>query len=95
MDQLARVHLTLCKTRGAPGVALMVGILSLLDGLCEVAKHNLVSNLHLSESMAGALLRREGPWASSSGAFSRWNESRSARRWNRWGSHPEQGLGIC
>ncbi len=60
MDQLARRHPTLGKVRDAPDEAFMVGILSLLDTLFEVAMEDLVASLHLSEKVATALLRREG-----------------------------------
>jgi EAL and modified HD-GYP domain-containing signal transduction protein len=40
----------------------MVGILSLLDALYEVAMEDLVRSLHLSERVSAALLRREGPF---------------------------------
>ena len=62
MDQLARRHPTLGKVRDAPDEAFMVGILSLLDTLFEVAMEDLVASLHLSEKVAAALLRREGPF---------------------------------
>jgi c-di-GMP-related signal transduction protein len=61
MDELARRHPTLGKARDAPDEAFMVGILSLLDALYEVAMEELVRSLHLSEKVATALLRREGP----------------------------------
>lgn len=61
MDQLARRHPKLGKERDAPDEAFMVGILSLLDTLYEVAMDDLVESLHLSENVASALLRREGP----------------------------------
>jgi len=61
MDQLARRHPKLGKARDAPDEAFMVGILSLLDTLYEVAMDDLVESLHLSENVASALLRREGP----------------------------------
>jgi c-di-GMP-related signal transduction protein len=62
MDQLARRHPTLATARDAPDEAFMVGILSLLDAIYEVAMDDLVASLHLSENVAAALLRREGPF---------------------------------
>lgn len=62
MDQLARQHPTLGTSRDAPDEAFMVGILSLLDALYEVAMEDLVRSLHLSERVSAALLRREGPF---------------------------------
>jgi c-di-GMP-related signal transduction protein len=62
MDQLARYHPTLSKVRDAPDEAFMVGILSLLDRLYDVAMDDLVKHLRLSENVTAALLRREGPF---------------------------------
>ena len=62
MDQLARGHPTLGKTRDAPDEAFMVGILSLLDKIYEVAMEDLVRSLSLSKNVAAALLQREGPF---------------------------------
>jgi c-di-GMP-related signal transduction protein len=62
MDQLARRHPALGKARDGPDEAFMVGILSLLDTLYDVAMDDLVRSLHLSENVATALLRREGPF---------------------------------
>lgn len=62
MDQLARGHPTLGKTRDAPDEAFMVGILSMLDKIYEVAMEDLVRSLSLSKNAAAALLQREGPF---------------------------------
>ena len=64
MDQLARQYPALVTSRDAPDEAFMVGILSLLDALYEVAMGDLVRSLHLSENVSAALLRREGPFGS-------------------------------
>jgi EAL and modified HD-GYP domain-containing signal transduction protein len=61
MEQLARHHLKLGRERDAPEEAFMVGILSLLDTLYGVPIDDLVRQLHLSENVSAALLRREGP----------------------------------
>ena len=61
MEQLARAHPTLGKDSAAPDEAFMVGILSQLDSLYEVAMEDIVTGLRLSEHAASALLRREGP----------------------------------
>jgi len=62
MDELARHHPTLGKTRDAPEGAFMVGILSLLDALYGIPIDDLVRRLHLSESVSTALVGREGPF---------------------------------
>jgi c-di-GMP-related signal transduction protein len=62
MDQLARHHPMLGRTRDAADEAYLVGILSLLDTLYGVPIDDLVSRLHLSESVSAALVRREGPY---------------------------------
>jgi EAL and modified HD-GYP domain-containing signal transduction protein len=62
MEQLTRHHPALRKTRDAPDEAFMVGILSLLDKIYEVAMEDLVRSLSLSKNVAAALLQREGPF---------------------------------
>jgi c-di-GMP-related signal transduction protein len=61
MDQLARRHPTLGRAPSFAGEAFMVGILSLLDKIYDVAMEDLVRSLRLSKNVAAALLRREGP----------------------------------
>jgi c-di-GMP-related signal transduction protein len=62
MEQLARHHPILGKAREAPDLAFMVGILSMLDTLYDVPIDDLVSQLHLSDEVSMALLRRDGPY---------------------------------
>ena len=62
MEQLARRHPALDRAPSAADEAFMVGILSLLDKIYEVAMEDLVRDLHLSKNVAAALLRREGPF---------------------------------
>ncbi|MGV8910362.1 MAG: EAL and HDOD domain-containing protein [Propionicimonas sp.] len=62
MEQLALRHPILGKSREAPDEAFMVGILSMLDTLYEVPIDDLVSQLHLSERVSLALVRRDGPY---------------------------------
>ncbi|MGV8909697.1 MAG: EAL and HDOD domain-containing protein [Propionicimonas sp.] len=62
MELLARRQPILGKSQEAPDEAFMVGILSMLDTLYEVPIDELVSQLHLSENVSSALLRREGPY---------------------------------
>jgi len=62
MDHLARCHPTLGTVRDAPDEAFMVGILSLLDRLYDVAMEDLVKPLRLSENVSTALVRRGGPY---------------------------------
>jgi c-di-GMP-related signal transduction protein len=61
MEHLARQHPALLTLRDAPDEAFMVGILSLLDTLYQVPMEELVTSLRLSEHVAAALLRRDGP----------------------------------
>jgi c-di-GMP-related signal transduction protein len=62
MEQLARRQPTLGAQAAAPDEAFMAGILSLLDALYEIAMADLVTSLRLSDAVAAALLRREGPF---------------------------------
>ena len=62
MEELARHHPQLGTVPDAPDEAFMVGILSLLDVLYDVTMEDLVRSLSLSESVASALLSREGPF---------------------------------
>ena len=61
MEQLARRHPALRREGDAPEQAFVVGILSLLDAVYDVAMEKLVGALHLSDGVRAALVGRDGP----------------------------------